>query len=160
TNVIAREIARRENRATVYLIGTDGLRDDLHRHGLRVIENPEEIDYLADFVVVGDDPELTALKLTRALRSLRQGARLAVADETAVIDRGEEAWAGPGATVAAICAMTGRDPDLVLGRPRDHITLSAQKSASLPPEEWATVTSPSDDPTGDLLEGRGPAGHQ
>lgn len=151
THVLAREIARRENRATVYLIGAAGMRRELENHGLRVIDEPEEIDYLTDFIVVGNDPELSMAKLTRALRCLQKGARYAAInlDITYPVEDGHVP--GSGAVAAAVSAMAGRGPDLMVAKPKPDLLLRAAESMGLAPEQCLMV--------GDSLQSDVPAAY-
>lgn len=143
TNVLAKEIVRRENRATVFLIGSEGLRKDLHAHGLRVIDEPKEIDYLADFVVVGMDENCDYAKLTNALRCLDHGAQWAATGNETTVRIGEQLFPGTGVLAAAVQAMAGRKPDLLLGQPKSHVLRHAIRSADIQPEGWTLVTSSS-----------------
>lgn len=133
TQALAREIARRENRATVYLIGAQGMRKELINHGLRVIDEPEEIDYLTDFVVAGNDPQLSMAKLTRALRCLQKGARWAVPNLDIIYPAEDGYLPGSGVVAAAVQAMAGRAPDIMLGKPRPDLLLRAAESMGYQP---------------------------
>lgn len=139
THVLAKEIARRENRATVYLIGAEGLRKELHQHGLRVIDEPEEIDYLTDYVVAGNDPELSMQKLTRALRCLHKGARYAVPNLDIVYPVEDGYLPGSGVVAAAVQAMAGREPDIMIAKPKPDLLLKAVESMGLTPGDCLMV---------------------
>ena len=93
----------------MYLLGAGGLRRELEEHGLRVIDEPEEIDYLADFVVAADDPALSMSKLHRAPCAACKGAaKFAAAnlDVTYPVEDGD--MPGSGVVAAAIQAMAGQ----------------------------------------------------
>lgn len=139
THALAREIARREPRATVYLIGAPGLRRELEERGLRVIDEPEEIDYLTDFVVASDDPELSMAKLTRALRCLIKGAKFATPNLDIVYPVEDGLVPGAGVIAAAVSAMAGREPDVMIAKPKPHLLLQAAKSMDLAPEQCLMV---------------------
>ena len=139
SHVLAKEIARRENRATVYLIGADGMRKELENHGLRVIDEPEEIDYLTDFVVAGNDPELSMAKLTRALRCLEKGARYAVPNLDITYPVEDGLMPGSGVVAAAVQAMAGREPDIMIAKPKPDLLLKAVDSMGIRPGEGLMV---------------------
>jgi len=139
SEVLARAIARKERRATVYLIGSSAFRRELEAQGLRVIDEPEEIDYLADFVVVSADRELTWKKLTSALRCLQKGAVFAAPNVDPVYPSSDGMVPGTGAVVAAVSAMVKREPDLMVGKPNPQMLLEAAKSMELSPEECLMV---------------------
>lgn len=140
TEVLARALARKQARGTVYLLGSAGFREDLEAAGLRVIDEPEEIDYLTDFVVVGGDRELNYTKLTRALRCMLKGALLAApnVDRTYPMEDGLLV-PGTGAIVAAITAMVRRGPEIMVGKPKPDLLLAAAQSAGLDPAECVMV---------------------
>jgi len=139
THALAREIARREPRATVYLIGAPGLRRELEERGLRVIDEPEEIDYLTDFVVASDDPELSMAKLTRALRCLLKGAKFATPNLDIVYPVEDGLVPGAGVIAAAVSAMAGREPDVMIAKPKPDLLLMAAQSMGVPPERCLMV---------------------
>jgi len=139
TRALARELARREPRATVYLLGAGGLRRELEEHGLRVIDEPEEIDYLADFVVAADDPALSMSKLTRALRCLQRGAKFAAANLDVTYPAEDGDMPGSGVVAAAIQAMAGREPHIMIAKPKPDLLLMAAQSMGVPPERCLMV---------------------
>lgn len=140
TQVLARALARKQARGTVYLMGSAGFREDLEAAGLRVIDEPEEIDYLTDFVVIGGDRELNYAKLTRALRCMLKGALLAApnVDRTYPMEDGLLV-PGTGAIVAAVSTMVQRGPEIMVGKPKPDLLLAAAQSAGLDPDECVMV---------------------
>lgn len=140
TEVLAKTLARKQSRATVYLIGSNGFRADLEAQGLRVIDEPEEIDYLTDFVVVGGDRHINYEKLTRALRCLQKGALLAVPNRDVTYPvEGGLLVPGTGSIVAAVSAMAGREPDIMIGKPKPDLLLAAARDANVSPSECIMV---------------------
>ena len=64
TQVLARRLAETSPRATVYAARQRRFAPrDLQDEGLRVIQTPEEIDYLCDYLVVGTDWEINYQRL-------------------------------------------------------------------------------------------------
>lgn len=139
TDVLARALARKQSRATVYLMGSDGFRQDLEAQGLRVIDEPEEIDYLTDFVVAGGDRSFNYKKLTRALRCLQKGAVLAAPNVDRTYPMEDGLIPGTGAIVGAITAMTLQEPQIMVGKPKADLLLAAVKSAALTASECVMV---------------------
>ena len=139
SEVLARAIARKERRATVYLIGSSAFRRELEAQGLRVIDEPEEIDYLADFVVAADDPALSMSKLTRALRCLQRGAKFAAANLDVTYPAEDGDMPGSGVVAAAIQAMAGREPHIMIAKPKPDLLLMAAQSMGVPPERCLMV---------------------
>lgn len=148
--VLGRELARRDNRATVFVLGTDGLKEDLQQQGCRVIEQPEEIGYLADYVVVGYDPAMSFDRLHRALQCLQHGAKWALPDNRVTLpplgsplrptDVEPLPAPGPGAVAHMVRALADdTKPGIQLGVPRPHILLHALRSTEIEAEQWAYV---------------------
>lgn len=139
TRVLGEAISKKLNRATVYLIGSQGFKKDLEAYGLRVLDEPEEIDYLTDYIVVGGDWEFNYQKLTRALRCLRQGAKIAAPNADLYFPHAEGLLPGNGAVLAAISAMAKRPPDLVVGKPEPHLLTAAMERMGLSPDQCIMV---------------------
>lgn len=97
----------------VYVVGTEGLINDLIFFGIRV-ENSSNVSA----VVVGLDPFFSYEKIAMALKAIDNGARLIVAntDSFYPIENGCR-LPGCGAMVAAIVAATGHAPDFHVGKP-------------------------------------------
>lgn|SRR5690606_17947481 len=139
TQVLARRLAETSPRATVYALGSAGLQRDLQDEGLRVIQTPEEIDYLCDYLVVGTDWEINYERLTRALRVLLRGAGYAAVNRDKVFPSDDGPTPGTGAIVGAVKGMTDRDPDFFAGKPEPALILAACESAGHPPERCLMV---------------------
>lgn len=139
TRVLGETLAKKRNRATVYLIGSQGFREDLEAHGLRVIDEPEEIDYLTDYVVVGGDPKINYEKLTRALRCLLKGAQIAAPNADLYYPHADGLRPGNGAILAAVSTLAKRPPDLIVGKPQPHLLTAAMERMELAPEECIMV---------------------
>jgi len=139
TQVLAETIAKKLNRATVFMIGSKGFREDLERCGLRVLLEPEEIDYLTDYVVVGADWEINYQKLTRALRCLKQGAKLAAPNADLYFPHEDGLVPGNGAVLAAVAAMAKRPPDLLVGKPQPNLLISAMERMGCTPDQCLMV---------------------
>ncbi len=139
TQVLGRAIAKKLNRATVFLIGSKRFREDLEEHGLRVLDKPEEIDYLTDYVVVGGDREINYEKLTRALRCLKQGAKIAAPNVDLTFPDDGGLLPGNGPIVAAVSAMAKRPPDLIVGKPEPHLLTEAMERMGLSPDQCIMV---------------------
>jgi len=110
--VTAEHVASRSPGARVYLIGSDGLRQVLTRHGLQVTADGD-----AEYVVVGLDPHMTYDHLVKASLLIRGGAGFIGCnpDRTLPSERGE--MPGNGATLAYLEASTDVVP-VIIGKPQ------------------------------------------
>lgn len=113
---VARWISEKSPRATVFLMGSDATRADLERCGLRVIDEPEEIGYLCDYIVTGAFPGFSHRALGEALKchELKAGH---VAIEREPLVPGTDALPGGGPMTAALEVMFRRKPVYVGGMP-------------------------------------------
>jgi phosphoglycolate/pyridoxal phosphate phosphatase family enzyme len=98
--------------ASVWVIGEDGLRDELLAAGHRLADRPEA----ADAVVVGMDRGIDYRILADGLRALRSGAQFIATNEDATFPTPDGVQPGAGAMIGALRGM-GFTPDVVIGKP-------------------------------------------
>jgi glycerol-1-phosphatase len=107
------------------LIGMTGLRSALEERGCTLVEDPHD----AQAVVVGWDRGLTWDALRRATLALARGARFVGTNADVTYPSPEGPWPGNGATLAALTAASGRQPEIA-GKP--HAPLFELAAARLP----------------------------
>ncbi len=130
----------------LYVIGEENLRAELRSHGLTVVEelidqdaktvlDPKDIDA----VVIAFDRTLDYRKLNTAYQALRQGARFFAtnADKTCPMPGG--AIPDAGATIAALEHISGRQVELVAGKPSALIAEVALAQLGIPAERCMMV---------------------
>lgn len=139
SGVLAQTLSRRTPRATVYLLGTEAVRRVFEHAGLRVIEQPAEIDYLCDYVVTAADPDLSYHKLCNALWSLEQGAIFACVEKDPVYPAQGHRVPGGGPTTAAVSNMLGGEPAILGGKPSPDMLLVAAEQCHVSPAECLVV---------------------
>jgi phosphoglycolate phosphatase len=126
---------------TAYVLGGQGIIDELKLvAGIDAFGGPQDADKRADFtlgrgaevaigkdvgaVVVGVDPLLSYWKIHYAAQCLLQNPHcLFVAcneDSRGHFTPGQE-WPGAGASVAAVAAVIGKAPDVVVGKPNPYM---------------------------------------
>jgi HAD superfamily hydrolase (TIGR01450 family) len=99
--------------SSAFVIGEEGLRDELRQAGCEVVESGE-----AECVVVGACWGLTYAMLDDAQWRIRCGARyLATNLDSTFPVEGGRLRPGAGAIVAAVSAASGREPEIVVGKP-------------------------------------------
>ncbi|HIE48179.1 TPA: HAD-IIA family hydrolase [Candidatus Bipolaricaulota bacterium] len=133
--VLARLLARAAPGAKVFAIGEPPLLEELERAGLEHSEDPEEIEY----VIAAFDRTFHYRKLNIAFQALQRGARFWATnpDRTCPVEDGEIPDAA--GVIAALEATTGRQVELVVGKPSPHMVQAALEVLSLPPERCAMV---------------------
>ena len=97
---------------SVWVIGEEGLRDELVVAGHCLADRPEE----ADALVVGMDRRITYNVLADGLAALRSGARFIATNDDATFPTPDGVQPGAGAMVGALRGM-GFSPSAVIGKP-------------------------------------------
>jgi phosphoglycolate/pyridoxal phosphate phosphatase family enzyme len=117
----------------VFIVGEEGIHEELRRIGMRVVTDPEEEG--AEYVVAGIDRDFTYDKLRRAHFAIRHGAQFIATNRDATYPAaGGRIVPGGGAIVAAIQACTGVEP-LVIGKPNTYsVELLLQRCGVCPQE--------------------------
>jgi HAD superfamily hydrolase (TIGR01450 family) len=112
--------------ARVCVVGTPALEEEFTSRGFRLD------DAAPDIVVLGFDTAFTYAKLWRLCDHVRAGRPYVAThpDLTCVIETGY--MPDIGATIAFVRASTGRDPDLVVGKPNRIIAEQAAARLGVP----------------------------
>jgi 4-nitrophenyl phosphatase len=120
-------------RANVFLVGTPSLEDEFRQHGFRLVQREP------DFLVLGFDTTLTYQKLWTLCDLVRAGVPYIAThpDFNCPTDSG---WMPDvGAMIAFVKAATGREPDLVVGKPNRLIVDAAAVKMDLRVDELAMI---------------------
>jgi|Deesub1362B_J571_1020462.scaffolds.fasta_scaffold00020_49 phosphoglycolate/pyridoxal phosphate phosphatase family enzyme len=142
TSAIADYVAKHCKSKKVYWVGARGLRKELEKAGLIVVEEPEE----AEFVVAGSPfdekgyvTEENRWKFTGALRAIKAGAKfVAVNPDPTFPGKDGKLLPGTGAFIGAVKAMTGVEP-VIVGKPSPVIVQMALEKLGLKPDECVMV---------------------
>jgi len=110
--IAARHLATVAGQVTYWLIGEDGLGEELRQAGHNPADRPED----ADWVVAGIDRALSYEKLGDALRALRSGAPLLGTNIDPTFPGSEGLLPGAGAIMGALAGM-GFPAEAVVGKP-------------------------------------------
>lgn len=124
---------------TVYLIGQEGLSQELRAVGMRIVKDGESPDAPIDYVVVGIDREFTYNKLARAQRAILAGAKFIATNEDMTFPaEGGRILPGNGSLVAAVRAATSVEP-FVVGKPHDYALLKILELTDTPRDRAVIV---------------------
>jgi HAD superfamily hydrolase (TIGR01450 family) len=96
----------------VFAIGELGLRYELEGEAMA-----EMVEEGAEFVVCGLDRQVTYEKLDMALANLNAGAKFLLANNDPTVPLENGASPGSGAIAAALICASGRQPDVIIGKP-------------------------------------------
>lgn len=119
----------------LYLLGEDRLETILERAGLSVTREPAA----ADVVLGSIDREFTYEKLRQALVALEREVPFYGTDPDVTIPAATGTVPGSGAMLAAMAAVSGRDPDAILGKPSAIAAKAAMDRLETTPERTLIV---------------------
>ncbi|NOZ20482.1 MAG: HAD-IIA family hydrolase [Planctomycetes bacterium] len=134
--VTASFLAEHETAARIFVIGERPLLDELAAAGIRMAESPEE----TDIVVISFDRTFHYGKLDFAYNAIMNGARILAtnADKTCPVEDGIE-LPDAASIIGALKAITGKEPERVLGKPSTLILDVACHRLGLAPAECVMV---------------------
>ena len=151
--VLGHHLARHLPDLRYYVVGEEKLRVDLRSHGLHVLDefadqnppqDPKEVidpDGI-DAVIIAFDRTLDYRKLNTAYQALVNGARFFAtnADKTCPMPgRAGSGIPDAGATIAALEHLTGRQLELLAGKPSPIIMQVALDLLGLPPDRCMMI---------------------
>ncbi|OAB31599.1 haloacid dehalogenase [Paenibacillus macquariensis subsp. defensor] len=121
--------------AQVWVLGEQGLRDELVLAGLTLAEKPEE----AEWLVITLHETLTYKELNEAFRAVRHGARMIAtnADKTFPGDEGDSI--DVAGMIGALESTTDQKVELVIGKPSILMAEAALKALGLPAERCMMI---------------------
>jgi len=121
--------------ARTMVFGGEGLARELSDLGLPMVPCTEEgLGMKPDAVAVGVDFDLTFERLSVASAAIRGGAFFAVTNRDPIFPMPDGLKAGAGSMVAALVTASGREPDLVIGKPEPGLMREAAEVAGMPVE--------------------------
>jgi len=123
--------------ATVFVIGADGLRQEIAATGARIVCDPLEP---CDFLVVGFDQQITYGKISDGLVVMSRGAKFIACNRDAQFPSGGgRNLPGCGAMVGAIEAVVQRRANRVVGKPGTLLLRMIARRERLSPEEILVI---------------------
>ncbi len=133
--VLARYLASTAPSARLFVIGEDSIKGELQAVGLRLVEDPEQVDY----VVACFDRTFDYRKLKIGFDALRRGARFIATNRDPYCPTPDGGLPDAGAVVAALEAATGRTLELVVGKPSPTMARVLLERLEVAPEEILVV---------------------
>lgn len=119
--------------ARLFVVGTPSLEEEFRLHGFQLVEQEP------DFLVLGFDTTLTYQKLWTLCDFVRAGVPY-IATHPDFNCPTETGWMPDvGAMIAFVKAATGKDPNLVIGKPNRLIVDAAAAKMNLPVNQLAMV---------------------
>ncbi len=126
-------LKRQRPGAGLFVVGTPSLEEEFRQHGFRLVEQEP------DFLVLGFDTTLTYQKLWTLCDFVRAGIPY-IATHPDFNCPTETGWMPDvGAMIAFVKAATGREPNLVVGKPNRLIVDAAAAKMNLPVRQLAMI---------------------
>lgn len=119
--------------AKVFLLGTSSLADEFREHGISLASDTPEL------VVLGFDTTLTYEKIRRMCDFVRAGLPFIATHADFNCPTPHGPMPDVGSMLAMVKASTGRDPDLVVGKPNKMIVQAAASKLGLPVEALGMI---------------------
>lgn len=126
-------LQKRKPGAKLYVVGTPSLEQEFTRHGFDLG------DRSPDFAVLGFDTTLTYARLRTFCDLLREGVPYIATHPDINCPTGSGFMPDIGAFMALIAASTGRDPDVIVGKPNPPIVEAVSDLTGIPLEELVMV---------------------
>jgi 4-nitrophenyl phosphatase len=123
--------------AKIYVVGGNGLKQELKEAGLQTISTPHAEE--ATHVVVGLDKKLSYVKIAAALRALLKGADFIATNADATYPTESGLSPGAGAAVGAIMGCSQREPRMIMGKPASRMIEIAMNLVGAAPKETAII---------------------
>ncbi len=135
THATAVYISRERKNARVYTTGEEGLKEELRNEGLRIVDYRD-----AEYLVVGSNRGINFQIFTEALRlCLNEEVRYVAVNPDRVFPAEDGPIPGTGLVIGALYWMTGREPDVIIGKPSRIIMDQAIERLGLRREEVGIV---------------------
>jgi 4-nitrophenyl phosphatase len=134
TYATARFIAEEKPGAKVFTTGEEGLKEELRLAGLRIVEYNE-----AEYLVVGSNRGINFDLMTKALRACLSGIRYVATNPDRIFPAEDGPIPGTGMIIGSLYWMTGREPDVIVGKPSEVIMKQALNILGLSKDEVAVV---------------------
>ena len=132
--------ARPEPPRLSMVFGGDGLRRELEDVGLATVEcSYAGLERAPDAIVCGVDFDLSFERLSVASMAVRDGAFFAATNRDPIFPMPDGLKAGAGSMIMAIITASGREPDLVIGKPEPGLMREAAAVAGTPVERAVVV---------------------
>jgi HAD superfamily hydrolase (TIGR01457 family) len=126
-------LRERHPEAGIFLVGTPSLEDEFRQHGFRLVERSPQ------FLVLGFDTTLTYRKLWALCDFVRAGLPYIATHPDFNCPTETGFMPDVGAMIAFVKAATGREPDLVVGKPNRLIVEAAALKMNLAVEQLAMI---------------------
>jgi 4-nitrophenyl phosphatase len=118
--ITAAEITKIKENSKIYVIGENGIIEELKALGHSVIRNVKDYNEI-DFVIVGLDMKINYKKIVTAQKCILEGkAQFYATNPDTTYPLADGLWPGAGVMVNAVQTCTGKAPVKIFGKPEPH----------------------------------------
>ena len=119
--------------ASVFIVGTKALEEEFSNCGFKLVENKPDV------IVLGFDTTLTYRKLVKICDFVREGYPYIATHPDINCPTETGFMPDIGSFIALIESSTGRRPDVVIGKPNDHMASAALERTGYKKDEIAMI---------------------
>ena len=134
TYATARFIASEKKNAKIFTTGEAGLIEELKLAGHEIVEYDK-----AEYLVVGSNRGVNFDLMTKALRACLSGMRYVATNPDRIFPAEDGPVPGTGMIIGALYWMTGREPDVIVGKPSKVIMEQALEILNLDAKDVVVV---------------------
>ncbi|RSL33069.1 HAD-IIA family hydrolase [Salibacterium salarium] len=133
--VAARFLHTNYPKKSVWVLGEDGLVEELKEADIKTAKRPEE----AEWLVISLHEHLTYVDLNNAFKAVQNGARIIATNSDKSFPSEEGEAIDVGGMLGAIEATTNKRADVIVGKPSHFMVDEALKQLNLIPEECLVI---------------------
>jgi 4-nitrophenyl phosphatase len=126
-------LQQRQPAARLYLVGTPSLEQEFRQHGFSLVQDDP------DYVVLGFDTTLTYAKIRRLCGFVRAGLPYLATHPDLNCPTEDGFIPDIGSMIALVAASTGRQPDVIIGKPNPPLIAMVAQQAGFSPAEMGMV---------------------
>ena len=134
TYATARFISKEKKNAKIFTTGEPGLIEELKLANLKIVDYNK-----AEYLVVGSNKKINFELMTKALRACLSGLRYISVNPDRFSPGSEGPVPGTGMIIGALYWMTGRKPDVIIGKPSKILIKEALEILNLRPKDVVVV---------------------
>lgn len=135
STVTAQYLREHHPGSRVWVLGEQGLADEMVLAGLALAEKPEQ----ADWLVITLHETLTYRELNMAFRAVRSGARIIATNEDRTFPGDDGDAIDVAGMIGAITNSTGADVEVVIGKPSRYMSDAALRVLGVPADRCIVV---------------------
>lgn len=135
STVAADYLASHAASESIWVLGNDELKNELLAHGLTLASLPHE----ADWLIITLHEQVTYNDLNHAFRAVQAGARIIATNADKTFPRHDGNCIDVAGLIGAIAYSTGKEPEVIVGKPSHHIANYALKQLNVPAEQCIVI---------------------